>query len=151
MLKRCRRDLVRVRKGCWPCAGWRAGEWTACWGQPVAVVSVTHMFKERFVDRQRIRRQCSYVAHLTLWTAGKKALRLTQRKRWWALFYSCVLSSETEIVSIYSPTFPWVLSVSSITSCNTSLWIWETVVHVYLYLWTVLDHRYNIYEIWKWA
>lgn len=38
----------------------------------MAVVSVTHVFKERFVDRQRIRRQCSYVAHLTLWTAGKR-------------------------------------------------------------------------------
>lgn len=34
--------------------------------QPVAVVSVTHVFKERFVDRQRIRRQCSYLTHLTL-------------------------------------------------------------------------------------
>lgn len=47
----------------------------------MAVVSVTHVFKERFVDRQRIRRRRLYVAHLTLGAAGEEALRLTQRRR----------------------------------------------------------------------
>lgn len=43
--------------------GCREGHWKMCRGQAAAVVSETHLFKERFVDRQKIRR---YMAHLTL-------------------------------------------------------------------------------------
>lgn len=58
-----------VRHLSFTCVGCREGHWKMCRGQAAAVVSETHLFKERFVDRQKIRRHRWYMAHLTLWRA----------------------------------------------------------------------------------